>query len=72
MDDDVPDTQLFRKQHGVVMTGIVNQDNVIDDIHRQIVVSLGDRLLGVVSRHDDNDFFTVNNFKLPPASAEEY
>ena len=54
--DDIFDAQLLGHLDRVVAAAVVDQDDVVDDVERDLVVSLFQRLLRVVGGKDDGYF----------------
>jgi hypothetical protein len=52
--------QLRCDLHGVVAAAVVHEDDFVHDaLLQHLVHGAGDGLRGVISRHDDDDFFPV-------------
>jgi hypothetical protein len=54
--DEDPEAELSGKLRGPVPAGVVDKDDVVHPFARDIVKGALQRLLGVVGRHDDDDF----------------
>src|SRR4029079_773673 len=57
--------QRARDRYGIIVTGIVDNDNEIDDsLRHNFIVSLAQRSRRVIGGHHDNNFLTVEHQSL--------
>ena len=53
--------EAFGKRCSFVRARIVNQDDVVDDVHRDLAVSPFERLAGIICRKHDRNLQPVNH-----------
>jgi len=69
--DECPQADALRNFDGLVAARVVRDDDLIDQIERNLPVGLFEGPGGVVGRHHDRDSLAVKQFALPPSAADE-